>query len=420
MSTFYKEKNNESTFELFNKRVVYFGDSSSDTYTNLIDFTAEKIMYGRVSRTFAPIVIPQGSSRLKQIPSETLTSQGLQALDFVVDAFLDLQQQFLKCSIANKINNSDEYLTNLKVYKAYVDPYNRYEQYMRRYRPILQQDSRMNSTNMENFDIMANGLSEIVGSAGQTNPFTFPAFVKSRKAPINISGLAIEIADLDAANDDEKINSFINSPNWNFYLNTCRTYGFMVDQNVPWRLVADIASEPMLEYARNYNLNSVDEILTFTYQSAYYSYYQNFTQILLDMYNQFKPRSIIKINECNSRVNVTRVRPREYANTDILTMNYNQSKLINLYCNIRFDEEETQYTDNQKFKLIKDTLQISKSRSAGVAIELFEREINKTFDYQGSLGYYIQKSEVREQEEIFGEPEVATMSTNTTTQTTGY
>jgi hypothetical protein len=87
-------------------------------------------------------------------------------------------------------------------------------------------------------------------------------------------------------------------------------------------------------------------------------------------------------------------------------MNYNQSKLINLYCNIRFDEEETQYTDNQKFKLIKDTLQISKSRSASVAIELFEKEINKTFDYQGSLGYYIQKSEVREQEEIFGEDNI--------------
>ena len=90
MSTFYKEKNNESAFELFNKKAVYIGDSSNSNYRNLTDFTAEKILYGRVFRNFVPMVIPQNTRRLKQIPSETVTSQGMKALDFVVDAFMDL------------------------------------------------------------------------------------------------------------------------------------------------------------------------------------------------------------------------------------------------------------------------------------------------------------------------------------------
>ena len=32
-------------------------------------------------------------------------------------------------------------------------------------------------------------------NASKTNPLTFPAYIKSKKTPINISGLAIEIAD---------------------------------------------------------------------------------------------------------------------------------------------------------------------------------------------------------------------------------
>lgn len=398
MSTFYKEKNTESTFELFNKRVVYFGDSSSSEYENLINFSAEKMMYGRVSRTFLPIVIPQDSNRFKSIPSESLTSQNLKALNFVVDAFLDLQQQFLKCSLTNKIDNSDEYLSNLKVYKAYIDPYNRYNRYMQRYKDILKLDSRMNSTKLSNFDTMKDSLLNIMETAGKVNPLTFPAYIKSKNTPINISGLVIEIADLDGSNDDEKINSFINSKNWNFYLNACRTYGFMVDQNMPWRLIADIGSEPMLEYARNYNLNSTDEILAFCYEPAHYGYYTNFTQNLLDMYNHFKPRSIIQLTECNGRTIPKRITPKNYSLESLNNMNN-----IELYCNLRFFEEESSYTEQEKKQIIRNTIQLSKTKTEGTAIEIFEREINKTFDYQGSLGYYVQKSEAVEQEEIFGE-----------------
>ena len=403
MSTFYKEKNTESTFELFNKRAVYFGDSSNVNYENLVDFTAEKIMYGRVTRTFVPIVIPQNSNRLKRIPTESITSQGFEALNFVVDAFVELQQQFKKCVLLNKIDNSDPYLSNLKVYKAYVDPYNRYEKYSRKLKGVISADPTMDSTKLKDFGMMTKNLTSIMKSAGKTNPLTFPAFVKSKKSPINISGLVIEIADLDPANDDEKINSFVNSNNWQFYLNACRNYGFMVDQNVPWRLVADIGSEQMLQYAKNYNLNSLDEILAFCYQSAHYTYYQNFTQNMLDMYNQIKPRSIIELTECNNRVKVNKLIPKQYASTQILNKTYNEEQMINLYCNLRLSEEEKQFNDNQKSKLIKDTIQISKLRSASIAIEIFEREVNKTFDYQGSLGYYISKSEAREQEEIFSE-----------------
>ena len=400
MSTFYKENNRESAFELFNKKLVYLSDSSSDTYRNLIDFTAEKILYGRVNRIFVPIVIPQNTTRLKNFSSESVTSSGLKALDFVVDAFNDLQRQFIKCSKIGNIDNSDPYLTNLKVYKAYIDPYVRYERYIRQLKSIIKTDPIIDSINLQDFKTLSDSLFNVMENASKTNPLTFPAYIKSKKTPINISGLAIEIADLNASNVDEKINAFINSKNWDFYLNTCRSYGFMVDQNVPWRLIADIGSQPMLEYARNYNSTSTDQILVKYYQSAHYSYYNNFSQQLLTMYNDIKPRAIIKLSECNNKTKIKRVRPQEYKTTEILKESYGQDDFLMLYCKLRFSEEESRYTDQEKNTIMRDTLQLSKIKSTNTAIEQFERFLNQTLDYQGSLSYYINKNRTEEQEEI--------------------
>ena len=405
----YKEKNSESAFELFNKRTIYLENSDSAAYSNLIDFFAEKMMYGRVNRLFVPIPIPQGSARLKSLSQKSKTSNGLRVLNFVADAFSDLRRQFDKCLQAGKIDDSDEYLSSLKVHKAYMDPYNLYEKYLRKINSGVRSSAIMDSKNIRNFDEVSDRLTQIMDRSGTINPITFPAFVKSKKVPINISGLVIEIADLNASNDQEKIDKFINSKNWKFYLNVCRTYGFMVDKNVPWRLVADIGSDPMIEYAKKYKLNDTNEILSRCYESASYRYYNTFTQRMLDLYYTIKPTIIIKNIECESGRTITRTeRPMEYKNIELLQEKYGQENFLMLYCKLRFTEEESRYTEEQKNILIKDVIRLSKSTSESKAIADFERFLNKTFDYQGSLSYYLNKSIATEQEEIFRE------------QTTGY
>jgi len=410
MSAFFKEKNNESSIELFNKRVVYSGTINNTNYTNLIDFAAEKMMYGRVNRLFTPITIPQTGNKLKSFPSKSRTTQNLKALNFVVDAFKDLQQQFDKCRLTGKIDASDQYLSSLKVYRAYVDPYQRYQKYISKLNNVLIADPNIDSKNLKDFNMLADNVIKVMNNAGKVNPISYPAFIKSRKAPINVSGLAIEIADLNTSNDDEKINLFARSKNWEFYLNTCRTYGFMVDKNVPWRLVADIGSQPMLEYAKKYNLNTTDSIIINCYETAAFNYYNSFTQNMLDLYYTIKPRSINKLIECNGKTKVKRIKPKEYKNTERLQESYGQESFLVLYCKLRFSEEESQYTEQEMNSLINDTIQMSNIKSKSFAINRFERNLNKTFDYQGSLGYYINNSRAQE-EKAFVERE---------RQTTGY
>ena len=404
MSTFYKESNNETAFELFNKRKVYKYSSSNKTYSNLTNFVAEKILYGRVDRLFTPITIPEDSARIKNISSKSNRSQGFRALDFVVDAFADLQKQFEKCRNLGQIDPNDDYLSSLQVYKAYTSPYKLYENYINIFSSKLKTLDSIDSGNIKDFDALSKNLLTTMNKTGKINPLTFPAFVKSRKTPINISGLAIEIADLSASNDKEKYDKFINSPNWNFYLNACRTYGFMVDLDVPWRLVADIGSSPMIEYARKYlNNASTNSILFNYYERCSSKYYSSFTQRMYKMYYNIKPTNIIKLNECNGRVITKRIKPTEYKNKDILQEKYGQESFLMLYCKLRFTEEESQYTEEQQNIIINDIIQLTKNKTENYAIGEFERFLNKTFDYQGSLGYYIKGNEEREQKEIFGE-----------------
>jgi len=413
MSAFFKEKNNESSIELFNKRVVYSGTINNADYTNLIDFAAEKMMYGRVNRLFVPITIPQTNNKLKSFPSKSRTTQNLKALNFVVDAFKDLEQQFDKCRLLGKIDASDPYLSSLKVYKAYVDPRRRYQKYISKLNNVLISDPNIDSKNLKDFNMLADNMTKVMKNAGEVNPITYPAFIKSRKTPINVSGLAIEIANLDASNDNDKINLFVNSKNWQFYLNTCRTYGFMVDKNVPWRLVADIGSQPMLEYAKKYNLNNTNQILINCYETAAYSYYNSFTQNMLDLYYTMKPRSINKLIECNGKTKVKRIKPKEYKNTERLQKSYGQENFLVLYCKLRFSEEESQYTEEEMRSLINETIQMSNIKSQSFAINRFEKNLNKTFDYQGSMGYYVNNRKAQE-EKAFVERE------RQTTGTTGY
>ena len=394
MSQFFKESNTESAFELFNKKLVYKQAAGSPDYQNLVDFRAEKILYGRVNRIFTPIVIPRNSYNLKSFSGKS--NNNMKALNFVVDAFTDLQQQFDKCRNTNKIAIDDPYLSSLKVFKAYIDPHAYYDQYSANLRSSFLNSSRLDQNKIKNFDFMVDGLYDIMDTDGKLNPLTFPAFVKSRKAPISISGLVVEIADLDTNNDEEKINNFIKSKNWLFYLNACRSYGFMVDKEVPWRLIADIGSQPMLEYASRYNSNNTNQILTNYYETAHYNYFISFTDSMLNLYNNLKPNILIETSDCGDRTRTNTYKPVSYTNTDQLKNHLGTDRIIEMYCNFRFSEEETQFTDQQRNSIITDTVRIAKNSSDSAAISNFEKLINKTFDYQGSLGYYIRQEQARQ------------------------
>jgi hypothetical protein len=388
MSFYFAETNNESTKDLYQKRIIYTGLMKVDNPKHVINFhVGEKLMYGRINQLNIPISIitPNVFGGLKAFSADLCRQKNFYANAFVVDAFHDLIKQYRYSAYNGKIKDGDEFLSELQIYKAFINPNDLYNKQIVAYSKALQKLFRQNQINVVNFNDFVEQLFLTLENTAYRTPFTKAAFVKSRYCPINCSGFAIEIADLDPANDHEKIQKFVNSPNWQYFVNVCNQYGFMIDQFVPWRIVADIDSEGMREYASGYGATTTNKILSMMYTPVHRQNYDAFKEILLELYNAVK-KEFVKIEPCGERLISTIVAPTSYT-IEQLKATYSEQYFLKLYCQIRFVEEESQFKEFEQRILIDECQDLASSQGFTTAVDYFERIINKPFDYVGSMGY---------------------------------
>jgi hypothetical protein len=386
MSILFAESNDESAMDLYMKRIIYQGTISRATAPNLVDFNlGEKYFYGRVDRRFVPINYASGTP-LMSLKSVFSSESGLRVLAFVAEAFEDLARQFEKCVLIGKIDPNDPFLSSIRAYKAYVDPGKAYSQHMESHFTAIADAFIEKKIQVKNFDEFIKELRILLKKSAHEIPFTQTAFVKSKYCTVLANALTIEIADMDVTNDDEKINKFITNRNWDFYLNACNSYGFMVDRTIPWRIVADIASSPMLKYAAKYGLGSTGVILETVYGRTHQMYYPKFKFWLLRLYNKVKLRNILITEDCKGRTLFKSIIPKSYS-SESLAARYPESHFLKLYCEIRVLEEESKFKDFERDILIDDTIELYLSRGIVEALQKFEIIINKPFDYRGSISY---------------------------------
>jgi len=402
MSTFYKRSNNESTIELFDKRLIYESDMVSAEYTNLINFLfAEKYLYGRVSRNYTPIEINLNAVSLKNLPvTNKSDANGFQAMDFVADAFNDLNAQFRNKVMSGQISANDQYLTTLEANKAYESPRKQYSDYFRSIKNFIIDIFTDRELNFKNFQEFITHFEAILEDVMNIGPISYPAFIKSRRCTMEATGLVINIASLDYSNDEQKIEKFKNSPNWEFYLNACRSYGFLVDANNPWRLVADLGSPEMIQYARRYGRLSTDVVLAFNYMPAHITFYENFANLFLAMYNEIKNEYVEKEYCQNGNVISRIVTPVNYT-METLMETFSKADFLKLYMKIRLmEEKEVNLNEMQKENLQRDCSQMFNNAPESKVIAVFEKLIAETYNNSGSLTDLIYRVKVSEQERV--------------------
>ena len=398
MSLFYIEQNDENAFLAYNKKLVYTGNSTS-TYPNLVDFNfGEKFFYGRVNFKFVPMIYNNGVP-VKYFNNNLAAGGQPEAASFVVDAFNDLATQFQKKMSDGSIFTTDPFLSTLKVYKAYTDPRKLYDEHLENYISALEKEFVNRKIEVQNFAQFITNFKNLILESAAQFPFTMPAYVKSKYCPITATGLALEIADVEYFNDERKIQEFINSKNWDFFLNACNTYGFMVDQNIPWRLVADISSAEMLTYAAQYGRPSTEEIVSFAYDNAYYDFFTTFRALLLRVYNRVRLPQFTVSEECNGVTRTRFIIPATYNLSDIQSL-LPEIELLKLYFDIRIAEEPSKYETSEKNKIIRDCLSLYNSRGLIGSLLVFEEIINQPFDYNGSLSYLYRQSNVNPGESV--------------------
>jgi len=394
MSTFYIEEKNEGTLLTFNKKILYNEDTINQKYPNLVDFNfGEKFFYGRVDFRFKPIYFSNSSIPIKHFKGSQGNGEQIGAASFVVDAFDDLTKQFQKKASIGEIQTDDPFLSTLKVYKAFSDPRRLYDKHLGNYMSAMAKQFKEQKIEVRNFEEFMFHFKELIQRSAREFPFTMAAYIKSKYCPIYATGLALEIADAEYFNDEEKIQKFVNSKNWEFYLNACNSYGFMVDKAIPWRLVADIASNEMLTYASKYGAGTTGQVLSIGYNNTFYEFVIMLRTYMLRVYNMVRLESVLTLEECNGQTVSRYVTPKKYKIADVEGI-VSETELLKLYFNIRFVEESNRHEPSKKQKIIRDCLSIRNSRSLLHSLLIFEEIINQPFDYHGSLSYLYRQSKM--------------------------
>ena len=390
MGKFFIDNTNEDIKDIFRKKQLYRIVSRSE-YKNLIDFGfAEKRLYGRVDRNYQPIVPNNNNLTMKYISNQS--PQGVQVFDFVAAAFVDLQNKFKIKALAGEIDTNDDFLTDITPVAGFKNPNILYEKYTNAYSAAIGKIINKKSLKFDNFEQFINVAMPFIINSLRDKVFTFPAFVKSKECPPHVSGLVIDIADIDPNNDQVKYDKFYNSRNWNFFLNACNTYGFMVDCNMPNRIVADIGSPYMVSKmaTMNSDINNTELFLRDCYDRAAIFNFDKFKQFFYKLYVENKKVSYSTTTTINGdRTRSVIRKPRTYS-YDKFLIEYDNEYFLRLYCKIRFMEEESRFTDHEVASLTENTIELS-DISFTLAVDCFENILNKTFDYNGSLSYIMQK-----------------------------
>ena len=392
MSRYFKENKEDSLKNIFDKKLVYRLVTRSK-YKNLTDFTfAEKALYGRVDRLYQPIVLHENVLQMKYISTAGISQ--VQVFNFVADAFSALRNKFKQKVMMKEINENDPYLSNLVPALGYQNPQQLYQKYRQAYSQAAGNIISKHRLKFTNFEEFANVIMPYIENSLKKKTFTYAAYVKSKDCPISVSGLAIELGERIDSNDDKfKYDNFYKSPNWEFFLNACNSYGFMVDANMPNRIVADIGSAEMATRMRAYDtiVDGTDSFLHYCYDTAYKDYFAIFQLFFYELYVNNKKKTIVTTTENyndGTRSVINRVKTYSF---EQFKQEYDNSYFLDLYCKIRFLEEESHFDDHEKHSLTENTMELAKV-NLPLAIESFEKILNKTFDYDGSLGYILNRN----------------------------
>ncbi len=427
----YIENNQESTALAYYKRLMF--DSTAlveqTEFPNLVNFRrGENILFGRVNQFFVPMMVKKPDQTIVTLPQKMVAgNEPVRVLNFVSEMFQGVVRTFEKAAMKGQISTSDPYLSSIKAYKAYVDPKKQYRDYMNVFSAGLKSTFDKNKVVIEDFDGFMQDAFTMLARGLLSYPLTHTAYTKSKFCPMSTSGLVIEIADLKYENDQEKVNAFMASRNWQFFLNACNTYGFRVDLNVPWRLVADIGAPEVRQRAARYGIggtiNNTGDLLNAYYRPVHAAYFQRFPNEMYNLYNAIRYETYTVPIACeDSEWKVTKkgkvwkladgqmapprrhklVVSRDYTREEFVK-EFPITYFLDYYLRIRLLEDESRLPQAQQDQLISQCHSRFKSHGPGRALEGFERIVNKTFDYHGSFSY-IREQEKREIELVPNQP----------------
>lgn len=215
-----------------------------------IDIWYNRGLYGKVDTDYNPVFVDE--KFLKKLPSE---EGDVFVLNFVADAFADLQNYMHVAANEGKIFTSDTKFLTMEPKRGWTSVQNRYYEHVSALYEGFANTFLESGTKKEElltFKDFMRLFQSYLKTIQPDFPFTRTGFITSQACPITTTGIVIELDLANHGNDRVKYEDYIGDPNFVFYTRAARRFGFWVDKNAPWRLIADLKSDVMQKYMSRY------------------------------------------------------------------------------------------------------------------------------------------------------------------------
>ena len=335
----------------------------SSNHTNFHD-SSLRSNYGRVD-LLGNAVYPS-EKYLAPIPSRG----SLYALNFVAVAFKDFRDYYLKMVTAGGIKRGQGALSIVEpirgwesihtLYGKNIDSI--YGKLVTLYFEKTGASGEQSDRRPEDFEQFVALLNDLLYTKGSEIRLTRSSFVLSRRNPVASTGLAIEITPNLGTDSTKK---FFGNPNFKFYMNALKKFGFMVDVDYPGRIIADIGSPEMQGYMAIYGITVDNLFETAYYKASDYDYYL-LKVYVSQFYNtyaaSYPSKTVTTPTKCGKPTK--RVIVREQISQDDYSDNY----WLSIYINMRNFELSRPLDEHELKKVIKNAKDLRKNLDISEAI----------------------------------------------------
>lgn len=361
---------------------LYINDKDR-VFQGVVDLFSDEgmTMYGRLDKDLLPRYL--NFNKMKPFKTSDTAEKSIlsvpkiYAASFVVDAYAGFSKAFKSLMFTSHCGlGPGDY--ELKIKQGRVDSIQKHDMIFRQLlvKGFQTVSFRTNSDSlgknrvdkMRTFPDMVEKFIEFVESRSSDQiPFTHTGVMFSKFAgSVDMSGLSL-LLQLEDVSDDTVKTDYMNNEFFDLYRRLAMRHGFMVDRNMPWRIIADIHSPYMQKYMEPYGLTA-DNLFDECYSIAYNFDIQLMKERLAEMWNTLvynRPRTRRAANGLGCGFE-----DRERLTKEKIAEDYDDSYWIATYIRFKNAESHTPVSGQSIRRIIKHA-----------------KELTKAFDISTTMGY---------------------------------
>ncbi len=322
-------------------------------------------LYGTVNDLVIPL-----QPKKENISYYLENEAGFSALDFVMNSFINLRKAYSRNIYENQVVFNGKALSDLKVVKARDDGQRAIQDFFDQISRDFMQDLANNPVERKRIITPENFVGYLSNKLiyySNINLITYSSFLMSDKIDINFNGLCIDIAPIQYDADSSKVSQIILDPNFSLYLDTAKSFGFVVSREYPFKLVADLGSPKLREsicncgtnYRNGIQVDKVEDIIDFYYEPAYlydFEYMRNLYEVI---YTHFFSTYKVEFSDTYYNGYIHRKRINRFASqSQTISSLLTDKLLLSLYIKIKNNEMRLNFSEGslKRFHSIANTI----------------------------------------------------------------